>query len=216
MRRPDPKRELTAPKCRQGGIPRNAVELAAGRLGRDEFVRRTRADYDSLARRLEGFWPLPRSVEHADIVQELLAATFHHARRWDPTQAPIGRFLVFNAMADTKKWLNAQRGARTGKDPSSFELLFDDVFAREEGDAIDPGELVPTMPRQDAVPLIRQVVAGVDAGDGESECLLALLFEEDDEEAVRTVIEGGVARSRQQAREMLDRAKARAMAILAQ
>lgn len=208
MRRPDPKRELTAPKCRQGGIPRNAVELAAGRLGRDEFVRRTRADYDSLARRLEGFWPLPRSVEHADIVQELLAATFHHARRWDPTQAPIGRFLVFNAMADTKKWLNAQRGARTGKDPSSFELLFDDVF--------DPGANTSSMPRQDAVPLIRQVVAGVDAGCGESECLLALLFEEDDEEAVRTVIEGGVARSREQAREMLGRAKARAMAILAQ
>ena len=96
------------------------------------------------------------------------------------------------------------------------ELLFDDVFAREEGDSIDPGELVPSMPRQDTVPLIRQVVAGVDAGCGESECLLALLFEEDDEEAVRTVIEGGVARSREQAREMLGRAKARAMAILAQ
>lgn len=208
------KRELNAPAHRKGGIPRFAGALARGEITRDQYVRETARDYDFLARRLEHFWELPRSIEHADIVQQLYLATFEHAPRWDPKRAPIGRYLVFNSMADTKKWLNGQRGARKGSDPSTFELLVDDVFVDDEGKPLqDVGEKVPVDAVQDALPLVRELFAQAEEGD--AECLLALLFEDDERDAVHTVFEDGVAATEHEARRMVKRAKERARVVLA-
>lgn len=209
------KRELTAPAHRRGGIPHHARMLASGAITPDAYVRNTARDYDNLARRLESFWPLPRCIEHGDIVQQLYFATFVHARRWDPQKAPIGRYLVFNAMADTKKWLNDQRGARRGVDPSTFELLVDDVFTDEDGKPLqDPGERLPVEATQDALPMLRELFASA-TEEGDAECLLALLYEDDESQAAASVVAEGLAASPAEARKMFAAAKARARVVFA-
>ena len=214
---PSVKRELKAPSCRGGGIPGAARRLAAGEITRDEYVRQTARDYDSLAKRLSGFWSLPRAVEHEDIVQELYLATFDWVRRWDPTRAPIGRFLVFNSMADTKKWLNRQRRARNGSEPSQHEELIDDLFHREDGTGVEPGELTPVFGGSHEKHLFQELLAGVDFGqDGADQCLLALLFEDSDDDATQTLIEEGIASSSEEAHRRIDQVRARAQAIWTQ
>lgn len=200
-------RELRAPSIRtRGGIPHNATLLARGDISRDEYVRRTGSDYHSLAKRLERAFKLPRSIETSDIVQELYLQTFTHIKKWNPQLAPIGRFLTFNAMSDTKKWLNEQRGARKGSEPS--------VIADSLDEMAETGEHPPVEPTGPTIAFAREIVCGQE--DEIAVCLLALLFEDSEQDAARTLVEERTASTPAEARRMLASAKAQAMRVYAQ
>lgn len=173
------RRELKAPAGRKG-IPHFAGLLASGAITKNDFVRETANDYAKLAKRLWGMWQLPNDVEVADVAQELYASTFDHIARWNPKKAPIGRFLVWNANADTAKVLHKLRSARNGHEQSQHARGIDDVFVRYDGEeAVEPGDLVPSMPSQYQTTLVRQVLSR----SREPASVLAILFEDDDCEA---------------------------------
>lgn len=201
------RRELRAPAVRtSGGIPHNATLLARGEISRDEYVRRTGLDYLSLAKKLERAFKLPRSIETTDIVQELYFQTFAHVKKWNPAGAPIGRFLTFNAMSDTKKWLNEQRGAGRGYDPSVIEESLDEMT--------ENGEHVPVDATAPTIAFAREIVRGQE--DDVAECLLALLFEDSEQDAVKTLVEHRTAATPAAARRLIATAKAQAMRVYAQ
>ncbi len=201
-------RELNTPKIRaRGGIPRNAMLLARGEITRDEYVRRTGTDYLALAKKLERCWRLPRAIETTDIVQELYLQTFVHVKKWDPRRAPIGRFLTFNAMSDTKKWLNEQRGAKSkGKEPSVEVESLDELSER--------GHAIPIEPTAPGLAMTRSVVQG--QKDDVAECLIALLYEDSEADAIQTLIDNNTVATHAAARRLIASAKAQAMRVYAQ
>lgn len=171
------RRELRAPAGRKG-IPHFASLLASGTITRNDFVRETANDYAKLAKRLYGMWALPNDVEITDVTQELYASTFEHLAKWNPVKAPIGRFLVWNANADTAKILHRLRGAKNGHQQSQHARGIDDVFVRNDGEEpVEPGDLMPSAPNQYQAALVREVLRKT----SEPASVLAILFEDDDD-----------------------------------
>lgn len=90
----------------------------------DEFIRRTGDDWSRMARELYRRWQLPAAVQPEDVLAELLTAAWRVLPQWNPEGRPLADFVCWNAYAQARKWINAQRDAyrRDGKNQSRHPI----------------------------------------------------------------------------------------------
>jgi hypothetical protein len=89
----------------------------------DEFVKETFPIWKSVTRNLMRRWQTPVGVCEEDILQELLMNAWIYYPKFDPTrEIPFGRFIIFNATADTKRWMHIQRNAYRRMDESPSRI----------------------------------------------------------------------------------------------
>lgn len=106
--------------------------LVAERETFDQFERRTRKDWYRVAEFLLSKYRVPLAVEVSDVVQELLFHAWRYVGAFDPTRSEEpGRFVLFSAISRTKRWLNKQRGAASGRELSRHDVAFCEVFEQE-------------------------------------------------------------------------------------
>ncbi len=114
-----------------------------GRITFDAFARATHKEHERMAVYLVRRWAPPGWYAQADLVQELLVATWIVMWSWAPRLGPsLARYVVYNAMSRAKRALHKARGASlTGspdRNPSCIDRPFSS-FERDDGSAIDLG-----------------------------------------------------------------------------
>lgn len=97
-----------------------------------EFERRTRKDWRRVAEFLLSKYRVPLAVEVEDVVQELLFHAWRYVAAYDPARSKEpGHFVLFSAISRTKRWLNKQRGAASGRELSRHDVAFCEAFEQE-------------------------------------------------------------------------------------
>lgn len=103
------------------------------------FFRRTRGDWERLARYLLRKWPPPAAVDESDLVQQLqfealrALPKYNAARCGDPD-----KYLIFSAITRTKRWLHRQRGARRGSAIPEAYMVSESDLGEAERQHIEP------------------------------------------------------------------------------
>lgn len=111
------------------------------KVGKNEFLRRTRRYWQHVAAYLFAHWQrrLPAWVEAADVEQEIMQLGLKFVSKWTAARgSEIGRYVTWNAIHRAQRQLDAWRGASThgssGKNPSRSEIAFTRAF----GPDVDP------------------------------------------------------------------------------
>lgn len=113
--------------------------LRDGSIGWGGFLDRSAQDFRRLAQHLVSRWDVPPAVGVEDVEQELRIGVHRHVGRWDPERGPsLKGFVVFNAVADAKRWLHQQRGSLRRSDSSTSRYPLSATALAREGDAEAP------------------------------------------------------------------------------
>lgn len=85
----------------------------------DEFARRTRRTWQSMALKLLQRWQCPTDVGVEDLVQEMLLAVWIMLPKYDPSRGKtLSQFVIWNSVNRAKKFVHRQRGAKRRDDKS--------------------------------------------------------------------------------------------------
>lgn len=87
-----------------------------GEITFDQMVRRTRSDWTAMGSKLMMHrGQLPASVLVEDVVQEMLVAAWDAFQKFDAHKGPaLTTHVLWRAHTAAKRWLDGQRGLRTG------------------------------------------------------------------------------------------------------
>jgi DNA-directed RNA polymerase specialized sigma24 family protein len=98
----------------------------------DTFFRRTRGDWERLARYVLKRWPPPRAVEEGDLVQEMMLHAWSAMPKCNPSRIKnTDNFVIFSAVTRAKRWLHRQRGAPRGSAlPAATVISVEDLGER--------------------------------------------------------------------------------------
>ena len=104
-------------------------QVRAGTMSWDRFFSETAAEWDRLARHVYRRWKLPAGVSEDDVAQELKTNGYVAGCAWNGDRSKAASFpsyVIWMAIADTKKWIHTQRKAlrRDGKAPSRVAMNF--------------------------------------------------------------------------------------------
>ncbi len=189
------------------------AKLHAGESTLDAFYLATASDWRRMAKSLMRRWAVPAGVEPEDVEQELRLATWKLLPKWDPTKAPLHRFITWNAMTAAKKWMHRQRAARDDSAPSHVDIPISTMRRADlpEFEASVEAEQETTSEQADSM---RALLADLEFSD--QVCLAALLRSGGDVEgAARLVFDDAYVRlsfrlgSETEARRMVRRATRR-------
>jgi hypothetical protein len=92
----------------------------------DQWCAAHRKEIEKIGRWLLRRWPVPAAVTADDVAQELRLGAVLALRDYDPARGvPLDRYVWWQAMQRTKRWLHVQRGAlrRSGSAPSTHPVL---------------------------------------------------------------------------------------------
>lgn len=133
---------LRAATRSKDGIRRNGALLALGQISEREFWVRTGPDWQRLGEKLWRAYrtKLPETVHPEDLAQEMRLEAARLMPAWDPSLRTLGDFLVWNAYAKARKWLNKQRNAegQKGSAPSRLAIPASRLSNREPEDKPAP------------------------------------------------------------------------------
>lgn len=116
---------------------RCALECYEGRISLTEFFRTSAEEVKRMAISLLKRWRAPPNVAVEDMAQEIRVGciwAFNHYNPAHPKAAPIGSYVLYNAIDKAKKWLHKQRGVKlcgnADARKSRYAILFIDVAER--------------------------------------------------------------------------------------
>lgn len=87
-----------------------------------KFVRETEHEFEKMAAKIHRRWNLPEAVEPLDCLQDLHAEIVRILKNYDPEQATVAAFMVWNAFSRAKKECNRQRGKVNSREKSRHAL----------------------------------------------------------------------------------------------
>jgi hypothetical protein len=94
-------------------------DLRDGIINFNEFVRRTRGEWERLAAKLYRAYPTPDGVEAGDIFQEMTVSAWRAAVAWNPARgSDLTRYVTWTAYSEARRWVNKQRNAYRRSDHS--------------------------------------------------------------------------------------------------
>lgn len=113
--------------------------LRRGAVTTDEFLRRTRGDFERMAADLRrrfggarGRRAWPSDVGDEDVANRMRMLAVEGVAKWDPTRGvSLTEFVVYRCRSKVLRWTNQRRGARKAGDDSRSAVLVSDAFPSE-------------------------------------------------------------------------------------
>lgn len=134
-------------------LERMLKRVRAGEIGFGEFVAGTRDEYRAMTLYLMRKWQTPEWFVASDIEQELYLETWRRIDRFDPERktksgkpASLQRYVVYNAMAYTKRAMHVARGVTISGSPDKKKSCFETPFSRYSDARADGGGDDPRAP----------------------------------------------------------------------
>lgn len=156
----------------RASLARDMESCRSGDIKFDEFIRRTRPAWRTLAAYILRRWSTPAWVAPEDVEQDMILEVWAKLRKYDPSRGvSLSSYLVWNAVNSAKKRVHSARGSYRHRHadaaPSRFERPFSSLPRTDDA---DEGHFMARIerifsepPRQEAFAELSQIVRRAEA-----------------------------------------------------